>query len=127
LSKEKNFSKNDFSVGLHVITLNVTDDNRETASDTVSVTIFAGNEIPIANAGKDQQVEEGTTIILDASASKDSDGKIISYTWSESKKVLGEGETLKVANLNVGIHTITLFVKDDNGGVSSDDVLITVR
>ena len=40
LSTSQNFSKSDFSVGIHNITLTITDDDGATASDTVVLTII---------------------------------------------------------------------------------------
>ena len=40
------------------------------------------NEAPVANAGADQAVDEGTTFVLDGSGSSDSDG-LQSYIWTQ--------------------------------------------
>jgi len=41
------------------------------------------NEPPIADAGENQVVDEGITVILDGSNSSDPDGDIVSYQWTQ--------------------------------------------
>lgn len=81
---------------------------------------------PVANAGNDQSVIEGESILLDGSASSDSNGVIVNYEWRESDVTLGSGEILEIT-LGVGIHTITLIVTDDEGAVDMDTIVITVN
>lgn len=40
------------------------------------------NNIPVANAGEDQRVEEGKTVQLDGSASTDADNDPLTYEWT---------------------------------------------
>ena len=42
----------------------------------------AGNETPLADAGLDQTVELGTTVVLDATGSRDPDGSIVAFEWT---------------------------------------------
>ena len=119
------------AVGSHTITLIVTDDDGETASDQVVITVNApANQPPVANAGPDQTVEDqngdGTqAVTLDGSASSDADGTI-TYSWQENNAEIATGVQPTV-NLSVGSHTITLTVTDDDGETASDQVLITVN
>ncbi len=129
LSTSQSFSKNDFSVGIHNITLTVTDDDGATASDTVVVTITAPlpeNHAPIANAGADQTGTLGDNITLDASASSDSDGTITAWLWKESGATLSTSQSFSKNDFSVGTHNITLTVTDDDGATASDTVVVTI-
>ena len=88
------------------------------------------NLAPIADAGDDQSVidtdDNGSqSVSLDGSGSYDTNGSIVSYTWKEDTTVLAYGETNDVI-LDVGSHTISLEVVDDNGAGDTDIVMIQV-
>lgn len=116
-----------FPVGVHVVTLRVTDSQGLVATDTVTITVNAGAQPPVVNAGPDQTVPEGTQVTLDGSGTTDPDGNIAlaTFRWYEGTTLLGTGTTLPVT-LPVGTHTITLQVTDAQGLVGTDTVIITV-
>ena len=64
-------------------------------------------------------------VTLDASASVDPDGAIVSYNWSESGTLVGSGVTPTIS-LATGVHTLLLAVTDEQGGTSQDQMTITV-
>jgi hypothetical protein len=67
--------------------VNITDDSGLKAVDTCIVHVFNKSDVnlhPTANAGNDQTINEGTKVILDASASFDQDGNIASYLWTQT-------------------------------------------
>jgi hypothetical protein len=45
------------------------------------------NKAPVANAGTDQTVDEGSTVTLDGSLSFDSDGNSLSYKWTSPEGI----------------------------------------
>jgi hypothetical protein len=49
--------------------------------DTVNVHITNVNQLPVAQAGPDQTVQEGSPVLLDGSASYDPDIETLTYTW----------------------------------------------
>ncbi len=53
------------------------------STDTVTVTVKAGNEAPVANAGPDQTVASEATVKLDGSGSTDPNNDPLSYEWSQ--------------------------------------------
>lgn len=115
-------------IGTTEIILTVTDDRGETGKDTVSITIEPKNEVPVANAGEDQEVidKDGDgqeLIMLDGSASKDHDGNIISFDWysSEGQKITS-GKAVH-ATFSIGIAKIYLVVMDDQG--AQDTAFVT--
>ncbi|MGH8551642.1 MAG: PKD domain-containing protein, partial [Methylococcales bacterium] len=123
------------SVGIHNITLTVTDDDADTGSDSMVVIVNAGtpsNRPPVANAGADQTLTDndqsgGEAVTLDGRASNDPDGSIVSYVWREGSATLGSTALLSVNRAVVGIHNITLTVTDNAGATSSDSVTVTVK
>ena len=117
-----------FLVGVHTVTLTVTDNEGKTGTDAVVVTVQP-NQAPIANAGPDQTVsdpdDDGETVTLDGSGSSDPDGTISSYEWKEGATVLGATSTV-TAIFSVGTHTVELTVTDNGGATTTDTVVITV-
>ncbi|MCS6817548.1 MAG: PKD domain-containing protein [Blastocatellia bacterium] len=69
----------------------VSDGRVESDPDLVVITV---NRRPIANAGPDQRVDEGTTVTLDGTASRDPDGDPLTFRW---RQVAGPSVTLSDA------------------------------
>ena len=116
--------------------LTVTDDQGATASDTVVITVNPlANTPPIANAGNDQSVDEGSLVNLSGTASSDPDGTIVSYSWVQigSPTVTLNNAATATPSFtaptisNVVALTFTLTVTDDQGASDSDNVVITVN
>ncbi len=122
-----------------VFQLTVTDNYGLTNTRTVSVfvqDVLITNQLPVANAGTDQIVNENTLVSLDASASTD-DGSIISYFWQQiagtSTITLNDSSSItpnftapEVTSNNDDID-FSLTVTDDLGTQSSDIIHITVN
>jgi PKD repeat protein len=114
-----------FAVGIHTVTLTVTDDHGATATDSMTVTVI--NEAPVANAGPDQTVKvkgKTTTVTLDGSASSDPEGGILSYAWTLNGQTVGTGAAPQVA-VPAGVHVFTLTVTDDHGATAADGIVVT--
>ncbi len=89
------------------------------------------NVPPVADAGNDQTVtdsdDDGSEVVtLDGSGSSDSDGTLISYTWSTVSGQIATGISPTVT-LSVGTHPITLTVTDNDGATDSDTVVVIVE
>jgi len=52
-------------------------------SDTVIVSVSFINEVPVANAGPEQNVNEGARVTLSAVGSSDPDGQNLTYIWTQ--------------------------------------------
>jgi subtilisin family serine protease len=120
------------SVGTHTLTLQVTDDDGASSTDSVLIAVNPKpNAPPSANAGADQTVTDsdgnGTqAVTLNGAASSDSDGTIVSYVWREGASTVATGVSPTVS-LSVGTHTLTLQVTDDDGATATDSVTVTVN
>lgn len=93
---------------------------------------FVENQIPVADAGGDQNVADsdnlpGETVILDGTASFDTDGSVVSYLWTVNGTDTYTGAQPSVT-LNDGANSISLIVTDDlNADSLADTATITVE
>ncbi|WP_435360439.1 PKD domain-containing protein [Haloarchaeobius sp. DFWS5] len=91
------------------------------------------NERPLTDAGLDQRVEFGTTVVLDGRGSNDPDGSITAYEWRietptgaiHSPACATCAETQFRPN-QTGRYTVTLTTTDDDGATSTDSLFVTV-
>ena len=120
-----------------VFQLTVTDEHGFTHSDIIVVEVFH-NDPPLANAGADRVVRPGATIRLDASASMDPDGTLMSYAWEVSLCVTLDGPCelpvraadtmtpqLDAPAVPSLVH-ILLTVTDDAGALATDTIVLGV-
>ena len=63
---------------------------------------------------------------FDGSASTDSDGTIVSYSWAFGDGNNGSGATVNHSYANDGSYTVTLTVTDDDGATDSTSQVVTV-
>ena len=92
-----------------------------------------GNHTPVAIAGADDITPNASTlVILDASASSDSDGDSLTFSWVQTSgtTVTLNDDTAEMPTFTVGsaesIYIFTLTVTDPKGASSTDTVTITV-
>ncbi len=118
-------------LGTTLITLTVTDDKGLKATDEVSIVVnLPGNQTPVAHAGADQELTDTNNdgfeeITLDASGSKDNDGKIAAYDWKWS---IGSAEGIQPrVKLPTGKTTLILTVTDEQGAQATDTVVVTIH
>jgi hypothetical protein len=122
LSTRKSFNKI-FDAGRHEITLRVTDNDGDTGEDTLEILV---NCAPIADAGPDMTVPEGTLVHFNASNSSDSDGNTMYYEWKEDGVgILNLAQSFDMV-LPSGTHSIMLTVTDGYGATATDRVVIEV-
>lgn len=93
------------------------------------------NELPIANAGSDRTVDEGSVVALDGTGSVDPDGTVYRYAWSQTSGpavILSDVEaarsvfTAPTVNADT-VLTFELKVFDAFLATATDTVTITVH
>jgi hypothetical protein len=117
--------------------LTVADFTGATNTDTTIVNVSWVNVEPVADAGADQTVAEGTPVTLDGSASTDVDDGIATYFWSQVNingvtAVLSDpsAPTPQFTIADVGTNgeslTFELTVTDQGGLLATDSVVVNV-
>ncbi|MBN2661077.1 MAG: hypothetical protein JXR54_07405, partial [Tannerellaceae bacterium] len=115
--------------------LTVTDSGTLQSTDTCIVNVTWDNESPVADAGPNQTVNEGTTVTLDGSSSFDPDGNIASYRWTQTT---GPSVTLSdptevmptfvtpPVDATGAVLEFQLTVTDNGGLENSDSMAVTI-
>ena len=121
------------TVGEYQIILSVTDNDNATSSDEKTLTVFAHNLAPVAEAGDDQSVVLGNGVTVNGSESYDPEGEQLSYLWALASPV---GSRVELVQSNdvfttftpdiAGTYQLTLTVTDESGLTDTDSVIITV-
>ena len=101
------------------------------STGTASVTVTGPNQIPVADAGADQETLGGTTVRLDGTHSRDPGGVIAGYAWTQiagSAVALSDANTATptfVAPTVAATQTLvfSLTVTDDTGTLSAPDTV----
>ncbi len=114
--------------------LTVTDDGGLQSTDTVDVRFYLDNVRPVSNAGNDITADSGQTIVLYGSGSRDPDGGITAYTWTQTG-----GTPVSLSNPNAATPsfilltsngetlTFSLEVKDIGGLTDTDEVEVHIN
>ena len=119
------------------LTFRLTVTDNDGLQSTATVTVFVNDEnVPTADAGSDQTVNELSKVTLDGSNSSDADGAIVSYLWEQLS-----GTMVTLTNADTAIATFTaplvgtagetltfqLTVIDNDSQEATDTVTITVN
>lgn len=121
------------TVGVQVSSLHATQYSLNTPSlvSQQSLEWYTDTNLPVANAGHDQNVTVGSQVTL-AGSGYDPDGAVVSYQWFQTS---GEDVALSdnhkmsatfTAPLSIGSMSFLLVVTDDAGQSSVDTVYINV-
>ncbi len=122
--------------GVYVYKLSVSDDQGNSATDNVQVTVSSGqaNQAPVAKAGADITLTlPVNSATLNGSSSVDPEGSVLTYSWA---KINGPAQfslanssaaSTVLNNLVPGTYSFRLRVTDNLGATASDTVLVTVN
>ncbi len=121
------------SSGEYHIQLVVDDGAQSSPPDLVVITAEAPEDLPVANAGSDQQVNTGDTVTLDGSYSYDPMGENLGYSWAFLSVPTGSSATLSSASAVMpsfvadqdGDYLVELEVHDSTSTSDPDTVRIT--
>jgi uncharacterized protein (DUF1800 family) len=108
---------------------NVMDTDAETAISNAKDGTVTVSIAPIANAGADQIVNQGTIVTLDASHSTATTGSIVSYKWSAPTGISLSDNTTQSPTftaLTAGTYSFTLTVANDNNITSATDEVVVI-
>ena len=114
--------------GIFIVTLNVTDATGNWNEDTMNVTVIDITP-PVADAGPDMIVNEGSVVVFNGSGSSDNAG-IATWTWTFNdgvENITLYGSTPSHAFNVVGIYEVTLNVTDAAGHWATDMMIVTVK
>lgn len=109
--------------GTYTVELTVTDNDDLAASTTRKVAVT--NAAPTVEAGPDMSVEVRRSVTLQASGSDPGDDEL-TYSWDLGDGSDATGEKVTHTYTDAGKHTVTVTVRDGDGGKDSDTLVVDV-
>lgn len=120
-----------------VVTYTMTDGSDPGDTSTLTISVTSVNDLPVANAGPDQSIREGTVVTLDGSASTDVDDANLAYSWTQISETpivtLSDPAAMKPTftapsvQAAGGLLTFQLKVTDSGNAESTDTVSIKIN
>ena len=109
-------------------------DEANSSDDNLPTDATRGSD-PIADAGKDFEVDENTDVLLDGSASVDQDGEISSYSWEQTDGYgveLNDADSAQPSFVAPDVDSnqelsFRLSVTDNNGLTDIDSVSVLIK
>ncbi len=95
-------------------------DSPSTTETTQTIT----TQILKADAGDDQNISFGNSIILNGEKSLKGDDKTIEYTWRLNSQIIGSNASIVLDNVAEGTYVYTLTIKNSDNKTSTDSVEI---
>ncbi|MFH1921320.1 MAG: PKD domain-containing protein, partial [Planctomycetota bacterium] len=111
--------------GVYIVTLTITDNDLGVGTDTLTVTVI--NVAPIVAAGPDQTANEGDLVSFVGSFTDPGTLDTHTIVWDFGDGNWDSGSlTTNHRYADNGSYTVTLTVTDNDGGVGSDTLAVTV-
>ncbi|RZM19201.1 MAG: hypothetical protein EOO88_38680, partial [Pedobacter sp.] len=124
---------NNLVQGVYQFELRVTDNKGAIGKDTISITVNAANQAPVANAGNDITMTLPTNSTTLSGSGNDPDGNIRSYAWTRvsgpTTFTLGSANSASttLSGLAQGTYVFKLTVTDNGGSTASDNITVVVN
>lgn len=109
----------------------------DSLASTIDINVTANDDIPIANAGTNQNQTEETSVTLDGTSSNDPEGQVITFSWAQ---VLGSNVALSDPTIAQPQFTVPNLISNEtlrfelvvndgnnNSSVSTVDIIITAE
>jgi hypothetical protein len=122
-----------FQITPYTFTLIVNDGIENSVPSQVTVNVLSINRSPVAIAGNDQFVIQGTVVTLDGTLSNDPEGNAITYKWTAPAGITlsstsAQSPTFTAPNVSINTpYTFSLVVNDGTFDSPADQVIITVK
>lgn len=136
-SSTKTLTVSGLKDGKYYFRLTVTDDRGATDYDNMLVNVSGSNSTayniaPISNAGPDKRITDDIAALKLFGSGIDKDGNIVSYKWTQYGGPDVDlnnvtSPTVTVSGLEEGKYYLKLTVKDNDGAVDYDNMLIVVN
>ena len=112
-------------IGMHKITLEVSDGNVTVKSPIVSISVKANSKPSIISFSPSdgKRFDKGKVVMFSAEAI-DADNDVLSYCWTENGRVLSTTPTFSLPNLAMGRHRVTVTVSD---GLATAENTVTIE
>jgi hypothetical protein len=98
--------------GIYTLTFSVSD-GHSSDSETITISVSANNNPPVANAGGPYNGGSGQPIQLNGSGSSDPDGNALTYSWDFGDGNSGSGAVVSHTYALAGNYVATLTVTDN--------------
>jgi hypothetical protein len=117
-------------VGVHPVTVTVTDTSGASASVRFNITVANVNDAPrdvrISRPVNGTAFKQGEQVTFEGNATDD-DGDALTFSWYSGTEIWGTGASFGTKLLAPGSYTVTLTVSDGNASVSSPPVGIVIQ
>ncbi len=121
--------------GSYIFKISVTDDKGAVAYDQLNLRVNpappSGNQIPVANAGRDKVIYLPTNSISLSGQAIDYDGRFVRFFWEKvsgpSVTISGQSANVKLTNLVEGVYVFRFSATDNDGATGTDEMTLTVK
>jgi PKD repeat protein len=107
--------------GKFIAVLTIKTDAQTSCNSATAQRVITINEAPVANAGSDQLTGVNQTVLLDGSASKDTDGSVTTFNWNFGDGQTATGVQVRHQFQKSGRYPVVLKVTDDTNLANNSD------